>query len=125
MIEQTVNALRDHEVAIPLLEAAERALTRLNWPSTTDDYLSRMAPSPQMQVIWELPAGLNPHPSGLNDEQRATVEAAADELEQALLALQSRFLQHGRLVHSQSLKDATTRRIYARFTQLPSAWPEC
>ena len=33
-------------------------------------------------------------------------------------------LQRGRLVHSQSMKDATTRRVYARFVQIPSAWPE-
>ncbi len=96
LIAQTIEVLAPHDVADPLLAAAERVLATLDWPSATEQYLSRVANSAQLQSIWTPPvAGTNP--PALDAGQRATVELATDELRQTLRTLQERYPQHGAL----------------------------
>ena len=45
-VQETCTALGDHEVVPHLLDAAEAARHALDWPSDTQNYISRMAPSP-------------------------------------------------------------------------------
>ena len=44
-----------HEAAEPLVEAAEAALRAIDWPSTTADYIARVAPAPSQQALWRRP----------------------------------------------------------------------
>ena len=46
-----------HEVIEPLIEAGERALARVDWPTETSAYVARVAPGHEAQLIWELPRG--------------------------------------------------------------------
>ena len=62
-IAETVEALGDDEAVPHLLEAAEGALRGLEWPSSTQDYVARIAPSRQQQTIWRLPE-VSPEPPG-------------------------------------------------------------
>jgi len=95
LVLEAGRVLGDHEVVALLIEAAERALQRLDWPSATIPYLSRTAASPRMLSIWSLPAGLQARPDGLTDAERATVTAAADSLAVELEALRDRFPPQG------------------------------
>ncbi len=88
--------LGGHEVVPHLLTAAEAALTGLDWPSDTADYIARVAPSPQQQRIWELPE-MTERPAALNQAQRASVTAAHDGLVARLSDLQKRYPPEGAL----------------------------
>jgi alpha-mannosidase len=90
-------ALGDHEVVPHLLTAAEAARHALDWPSDTQNYISRMAPAPLLQQIWELPE-ISEHPAALDQGQRASVTAAHEQLVSALKALQVRYPQQGELL---------------------------
>ena len=94
---ETAQVLGEHEVVDPLLTCGERALYGLDWPSATDVYVARAAPGPQLQKIWELPAGLADDPEGLNDAQRRSVSAAAEALAADLRELRERYPQQGAL----------------------------
>ena len=96
-IAETCDALEDHEVLPHLLAAAEDALTGLDWPSDTADYIARVAPSPQQQRIWELPE-MTDRPAALNQSQRASVAAAHDALVVRLRELQKRYPPEGELL---------------------------
>ena len=54
-VHEAATALGDHEVVPLLLAAAEDAYRALDWPSDTQNYISRLAPSPTLQQVWELP----------------------------------------------------------------------
>ncbi|HMH92597.1 MAG TPA: alpha-mannosidase, partial [Streptosporangiaceae bacterium] len=69
-----------------LLTCAERALASVDWPSRTADYVARVAGSDALQGIWELPAGLDPAPPGLTDEERASVARSSRQLAADLAA---------------------------------------
>ena len=71
-----------------LLTCAERALAGVGWPSRTSDYVARVAGSPALQGIWELPADLDPAPPGLTDDERAGVVSASRQLTVDLAAAQ-------------------------------------
>jgi alpha-mannosidase len=90
-------ALGDHEVVPHLLTAAEAARHALDWPSDTQNYVSRMAPAPLLQQIWELPE-ISDKPAALDQGQRASVVAAHEQLVSALKALQARYPQQGELL---------------------------
>ena len=51
-VYETCLTLGAHEVVPHLVDAAERCQRSLDWPSATQDYISRMAPSPQQHQIW-------------------------------------------------------------------------
>ena len=57
-VAETAEVLGGHEVVPPLLDAAEDALARLDWPTATQPYVARVAPGAQMQRVWQLPADL-------------------------------------------------------------------
>ncbi|MGH2441568.1 MAG: alpha-mannosidase [Chloroflexota bacterium] len=94
-MHETVRAVRPSEVIDYLLTAAEQAVTGLDWPSATAEYVSRVAGEPQMQAIWQLPRDLSSQPAGLSDERRASVRLAADRLQSVLQNLQKEFPGHG------------------------------
>lgn len=90
----------DQEVADPLLAAAERALTHLDWPSATFPYLQRVKDTRQIQAIWELPSELEtPVPAPpLDEAQRESVREARASLENDLAALRERYPKRGSLL---------------------------
>jgi alpha-mannosidase len=90
--------LVDDDAADALLAAAERALATIEWPSRTADYVARSAPSPVLQAIWELPAGLDCEPPGLDDAERASVARASAQLESDLAGLRERYPPRGDLL---------------------------
>jgi alpha-mannosidase len=96
-VAETAEVLAGHEVVPPLLAAAEEALARLDWPTATLPYVARVAPGPQMQRVWQLPAGLALDPPGLDAGQGAAVEAALGFLRERLRALRERYPQSGAL----------------------------
>ena len=98
LVLESCRTLATHPVVEPLLSCAERALQRIDWPSSTADYIARSAPSDQLQSVWELPEELDLHPPGLTDEERASVDEASRELQKAVESLKERWPQSGNLV---------------------------
>jgi alpha-mannosidase len=96
LVAELCAELGDHEVVPHLVAAAEDAFYALDWPSGTADYVSRFAPQPGQQKIWELPP-LKANPAGLSEAQRATLVAADQKLAADLKALQQRYPQQGRI----------------------------
>ncbi len=94
LVAEAAETLGAHEAAPHLVEAAEAALRAIDWPSSTADYVARIAPSPQQQSIWRLPEPIA-DPAPLSAAERASVEAAADALAATLLILQRRFPPQG------------------------------
>ena len=64
-----------------MLDAAAAGLRELRWPSATHPYVSRHADTALLGNVWELPAGLDPAPPGLDDDARASVGAALETLD--------------------------------------------
>jgi alpha-mannosidase len=95
LIIESANTLAGHEAVIPLIEAAEEAFTNLDWPSFSPDYLSRTAESSLMQSIWQLPAGLSPHPPPLTPAEHASVVGAIAGLEQRLEQIHDHYPPQG------------------------------
>jgi alpha-mannosidase len=94
---ETAVTLAGHDVVPHLIDAAEACQRSLDWPSSTQDYISRMAPSPGQQRIWELPPVTEPA-AALDQGQRASVVAAHDALVDELKALQERFPSQGEIL---------------------------
>ncbi|THD45478.1 MAG: alpha-mannosidase [Bradyrhizobium sp.] len=94
MVVEAAETLASHEVAPHLIEAAEAALRGLDWPSTTEDYIARVAASPGQQSIWRRPA-TKADPAPLNEAERASVAAADATLSERLAALKQRFPPQG------------------------------
>lgn len=90
-------ALDGHEVVPHLVAAAETAFHALDWPSASEDYVARFAPSPGQQRIWQLPP-LKQKPAALTEHQRQSVFEADAALVEALRALQQRFPPQGELL---------------------------
>ena len=97
LLVETVRMLGDHEAVAPMLDAAERSLRALDWPSRTDLYVARVAPGEQLQRVWQLPDGLAADPDPLDDRQRESVAAATRSLTADLEALRARYPQSGAL----------------------------
>jgi alpha-mannosidase len=89
--------LGDHPAAGPLAEAAATALRELEWPSATAPYVARQAGTESLQNVWELPAGLDPRPPGLDDAARRSVAAADGVLRRELAAIAERHPPAGAL----------------------------
>ena len=96
LVFETAKSLPDHEVTPPLLEVAERTLTRLEWPSRTDDYVARTVNRMGTLPIWRAP-DLKAHPKGLDDAARETVREARAWLERQLALLRERYPKVGAL----------------------------
>ncbi len=90
----------DHDAVASLTDAAARALRELDWPSATLPYVARVAGTEDLQNVWELPAGLDPRPPGLDDAARASVAAAADRLDRELARVAERYPPAGALALS-------------------------
>lgn len=96
-VAETAHELGAHDAVVPLLAAAEGALTRLHWPSATPDYIARVAPGTEMQKVWELPLDLDPAPAALDETARASVEDARTALVESLRRLKAIYPQQGSL----------------------------
>ena len=86
---------RPHEVTGPILDAAEAAFHRLQWPTETTAYLGRVTASVESRNIWTLSHLPQTTPQPLTDQARASVIVARDHLRNALIALKTRFPQTG------------------------------
>ncbi|MCX5496736.1 glycosyl hydrolase-related protein [Kaistia dalseonensis] len=95
-VAEAAHFLGDHEVVPHLIAAAEQTFAALDWPSATEDYVSRTAPQRGQQKIWQLPP-LKPNPAGLRQDQRASVVAAFASLREKLVQLKARYPQQGKL----------------------------
>jgi alpha-mannosidase len=98
LVCEAAEELDGHDAAPALVDAAAAALRRLEWPSATPDYVARQAGTPLLRNVWELPAGLDPRPPGLDDHARASVAAAADALDAELGAVAERHPPAGALL---------------------------
>jgi alpha-mannosidase len=87
LVCEAAGELDGHDAAPALVEAAARALRRLDWPSATAEYVARQADTPLLRNVWELPEGIDPAPPGLDDHARASAAAAADALDGELARL--------------------------------------
>jgi alpha-mannosidase len=85
-----------HAICKPLIDLAEAAFHKLDWPTETQAYLRRILPGKETQSIWVLPR-LDGPPAPLPDASRASVIAARDHLKAGLQRLKTRFPQEGRL----------------------------
>lgn len=95
LIVETTRRLAGHEVTDPLIAAAERALDSLEWPSNTQEYLTRVRSSAELQAIWQLPPENRSADRPLSDEERTSVELAFDTLENDLMSLRERYPRTG------------------------------
>jgi alpha-mannosidase len=96
-VHEAAVSLGGHAVVPHLLAAAEACQRSLEWPSATEDYVSRVAPAPQQQQIWEYPAVHEPTVP-LDQGQRASVVAAFDTLAATLGELQQAYPPEGELL---------------------------
>lgn len=94
LIVEAAEALGDAEVTDPLIECAERALASLEWPSATEPYLARSAPSPWLQSLWT-PLEARSEAQRLSRAEAEATRAAAEQLEAGLEALRQRYPHHG------------------------------
>jgi len=95
-IAEAAEALEGHDVVPHLVQAAEAAFRALDWPSSTADYVARIAPSRAQQTIWRLPPA-KASPAALDEAQRASVAAAFEALTAQLKALKERFPKEGEI----------------------------
>lgn len=98
-IVETVTVLEEHAVVPHLLEAAEAAVRALDWPSATEEYLSRIHHLPEQKAIWASPPR-HAVPAPLSDVQVARVAEVNDTLCARLRDLQARFPPEGQLAVS-------------------------
>ena len=98
LVCEAAEVLDGDDAAPALVEAAARALGRLEWPSATGDYVARQADTPLLRNVWELPDGLDPRPPGLDEAARASVAAAAEVLDGELAAVAERHPPSGSLL---------------------------
>jgi alpha-mannosidase len=96
LVVEAATELGDDEVAEPLLEAAEHALARLDWPSATEPYLVRQLGNPWMRTLWR-PLEASGARADLTAEQRAAVVGAWELLATRLDELRTRYPPRGAL----------------------------
>jgi alpha-mannosidase len=94
---ETAEVLGEHEAVPPLLSAGEDAFAQLNWPTSTADYIARVALTREQQSIWELPKNLAEAPAALDAAQRKSVVIARDALVATLRRLRRRYPHNGSL----------------------------
>jgi alpha-mannosidase len=94
IVVEAAQTLGAHEAVEPLVDAAEAALGALDWPSTTADYIARVAAAPSQQALWRRPE-TKPDPAPLDDCERASVAAADAALRARLAELRRRFPPQG------------------------------
>ncbi len=94
IVVEAAETLGAHEAAEHLVEAAEAALRAIDWPSTTADYIARVAPAPSQQALWRRPE-TKPEPAPLSDSERASIARAEAALRARLAELRRRFPPQG------------------------------
>ena len=94
IVVEAAETLATHEAAEHLIEAAETALRAIDWPSTTADYIARVAAAPSQRSLWRQPA-TKPDPASLSDSERASIAAADAALRARLGELRRRFPPQG------------------------------
>jgi alpha-mannosidase len=95
-IVEAAATLGGNEAVAHLIEAGEEALRALRWPSRTEDYVARIAPTPRMQTVWRLPP-TDAHPQGLDEAERASVRGARETLAARLTSLKSKYPPRGKV----------------------------
>ena len=100
LLIETTQALAGHEATTPLLIAAEEAFTRLEFPSATVPYVSRLAASPQLQEIWQLPDFVGQPSAALTPEEDEKLLAAAELLRKRLVELREHYPKRGSIALS-------------------------
>ena len=95
-IVEAAATLGEDEVVPHLLEAGRGGATRRLLAVRTPAYVSRIAPSSRQQTIWRLPP-VAEDPPGLDEAERASVEAAHSALVASLAELRRRYPPRGRL----------------------------
>jgi alpha-mannosidase len=90
LIAEASEQLDGHDAVAHLIEAAEVVFYAIDWPSATQDYISRFAPQAGQQRIWQLPP-LKDAPAALDEAQRQSVARADAQLAETLRALQKRY----------------------------------
>jgi alpha-mannosidase len=94
IVIEAAETLGAHEAAEPLVATAEAALRAIDWPSTTADYIARVAPAPNQQALWRRPE-IKSDPAPLSDGERASVATAEAALRGRLAELRRRFPPQG------------------------------
>ena len=94
IVVEAAETLGGHDAVEPLVEAAEAALRAIDWPSTTADYIARLAPAPSQQALWRRPETKS-DPAPLTEAERASVAAADTALRARLAELARRFPPQG------------------------------
>jgi len=69
-------------------------LRAIDWPSTTADYIARVAAAPSQQALWRRPETKS-NPAPLNDSERGSIVAAEAQLRARLAELSRRFPPQG------------------------------
>jgi alpha-mannosidase len=90
IIVEAAETLGAHEAAEHLVEAAEAALSAIDWPSTTADYIARVAAAPSQQSLWRRPETKS-DPAPLSEAERASIARADAALRARLAELSRRF----------------------------------
>ncbi|HWV02765.1 MAG TPA: glycoside hydrolase family 38 C-terminal domain-containing protein [Devosia sp.] len=96
-VQEAIGVLGNHHVVPHLLDAAEACQRSLDWPSATEDYITRVAPSPQQLRIWEYPRVSEPAVA-LDQGQRQSVAEAFETLTAELRRLQQQFPPEGNIL---------------------------
>jgi alpha-mannosidase len=94
VVVEAAETLGAHEAAAHLVAAAEAALHAIDWPSTTADYIARIAPAPGQQRLWRRPETKS-DPAPLSEVERASIVAADAALCARLAELRRRFPPQG------------------------------
>jgi alpha-mannosidase len=94
IVVEAAETLAAHEAAEHLVEAAEAALRAIDWPSTTADYIARVAAAPSQQALWRRPETKS-DPAPLSDAERASIATAETALRARLAELRRRFPPQG------------------------------
>jgi alpha-mannosidase len=94
IVVEAAETLGVHEAAEHLVEAAEAALGAIDWPSTTADYIARVAGSPSQQSLWRRPVTKS-DPAPLSEAERASIARADAALRARLAELSRRFPPQG------------------------------
>jgi len=100
LVQVAASVLGEHDAVPAMLDAAASALAELRWPSATKNYVARQSGGAQLQNVWQLPAGLDAAPAGLDDAARASVQRALNVLARELAEVAVSHPPAGRLTLS-------------------------
>ncbi|HEV7719026.1 MAG TPA: glycoside hydrolase family 38 C-terminal domain-containing protein [Arsenicitalea sp.] len=98
ILHQTVQTVADEELARALCEAGELALSKLRLPTKTTDIGPRHAEQPWAIKIWERSFEPTDTPVLLDDDARASIGAAIQNLDESLAELRKAYPKQGKVM---------------------------